>query len=310
MAYHIPVLLEETLRLLDPRPGKTYIDATLGGGGHAEDILKRIKGKGTLIGIDRDEDAIEEAGGRLKEFGTTVKLVRENFANIKKILNDLNIKKANGIIFDLGVSSHQLDEANRGFSMQKEGPLDMRMDVSRGISAKEAVNSFPAEELSEIISEFGEERNARRIAKFIVNERREAPISTTLELKETINKALKGLPPKIIFDATTRVFQAFRIYVNDELNNLTQAIKDSIDVLSAGGRLIVISYHSLEDRIVKKIFKEEATDCICPARQPVCTCSHEKRIKILTKKPVVPDESEISANPRSRSAKLRAAERV
>lgn len=310
MAYHIPVLLEETLRLLDPRPGKTYIDATLGGGGHAEAILKDLKGKGTLIGIDRDRDAIEEAGESLKEFGTTVKLVRENFASIKKILNDLNIKKANGIIFDLGVSSHQLDEANRGFSMQKEGPLDMRMDASRGISAKEAVNSFPAEELLEIISKFGEERNARRIAKFIVNERREAPISTTLELKETINKALKGLPPKIIFDATTRVFQAFRIYVNDELNNLAQAIKDSIDALHAGGRLIVISYHSLEDRIVKKIFKEEATDCICPARQPICTCSHKKRIKILTKKPVVPDESEISANPRSRSAKLRAAERV
>ncbi len=308
--YHVPVLLKETLHLLDPRRGKTYVDATLGGGGHAEAILKKLNGTGTLVGIDRDEAAILESQRRLAGSGKSFLPAHDNFINIAAVLKKLGLDRVDGILLDLGVSSRQLDESQRGFSIQKEGPLDMRMDATQGMSAKEVVNSFDEKELSAIIKGFGEERRAREIARFLVKERGIKPLSTTLQLTGAIAKALKGLPPKIIFDSTIRTFQALRIYVNDELNNLSKALKDSVDILNSGGRLIVISYHSLEDRIVKNKFREAATDCLCPPRAPVCTCGHKKRVRILTKRPIAPNEDEIMNNPRSRSAKLRAVERI
>jgi 16S rRNA (cytosine1402-N4)-methyltransferase len=308
--FHIPALLKETIELLDPKPGKTHIDATLGGGGHSEEILKRLNGKCKLIGIDQDSEAIEESRKKLSKYGESVILVKDNFVNIKEILKKLNIEKVNGILFDLGISSHQIDKAERGFSLRSDGPLDMRMDKSGGMTAANIVASYSKEDLAGIIKEFGEERSARRIAKSIVERRDEKPIKTTRELAETIEKTLAGIPPQRKLDSVTRTFQALRIAVNDELSKLSRALRDSIDILDEGGRLIVISYHSLEDRIAKTIFKDEASDCICPPRNPVCTCSHRKRVVILTKKPVTPDEAEVKSNPRARSAKLRAIERI
>ncbi len=310
LEYHTPVLVKETLKFLNPKSGKIYIDATIGGSGHAQAILENLAGAGLLIGIDRDEEAIEVSRERLAKFEKSATLIHENFINIKEILKKLNIEKVDGILFDLGVSSHQIDTPGRGFSLRTSGPLDMRMDKDQSLTAKEIVNSYPLDNLAKIIRDYGEERCAKRIARAIVEARKAKPISTTLELAEVIKRALGRIPPKRSLDSITRTFQALRIAVNAELNNLAVALRNSIDVLGKNGRIVVISYHSLEDRIVKHIFREEATDCICPPRTPVCICGHKKRIRILTKKPVTPTKSEIHSNPRGRSAKLRAMERI
>ncbi len=308
--YHTPALLKETIEFLGPEPGGVFVDGTLGGGGHALAILDKLKGKGTLIGIDRDKDAILESEKKLGRMNGRLSLVNDNFSNIKEILGGLNIPFVDGILLDLGVSSRQIDSGERGFSLKADGPLDMRMDPSQKISAKDIVNDLDESALERIIREFGEERSARRIARSIVFRREHKPILTTFDLKGAIEDALGRIPPQKILDSLTRTFQAIRIAVNDELVNLSKALKDSVSCLHTGGRIVVISYHSLEDRMVKTIFREEATGCICPPRFPKCVCDHKKRLNILTKKPVTPSEAEIKANPRSRSAKLRAAERV
>jgi len=308
--YHVPVLLEETIRYLDPRPGRTLVDATLGGGGHALAILKKLEGRGRLICIDRDPEAIAAAKVSLKGFDGPAVFINDNFANIKRVLKELNVDEVDGVLLDLGVSSRQIDSQKRGFSLKADGPLDMRMDQRDGLSARDIVNSFGLDDLAKLIREYGEEYCAKRIAATIVRKRRLSPIKTTGELLQAVREALSGIPPKAIFDAATRTFQAIRIFVNNELGSLSRALTDSLDVLSDGGKLVVISYHSLEDRIVKNLFKREAAQCLCPPASPVCTCKHEKRIEVLTKKPVVADENEVERNPRSRSAKLRAAKRI
>lgn len=306
---HIPVLLAEAITLLNPKPGKAIVDCTLGGGGHAEAILKNIKGKGHLIGIDLDMEAIEAGKERLSEY-KNVFLVHGNFADIKKIVNEKGFELVDGILFDLGVSSHEINTAERGFSLRIDGPLDMRMDRSKAKTAANLVNTLDALRLEKIFVEYGEERYSRRIARAIVRERDTKHILRTLQLANLIKSSVPGMAPDKKQDIVTRIFQALRIAVNFELDNLKKTLRDSIELLKPGGKIVVISYHSLEDRIVKTIFKEEATDCICPPKVPVCVCGHKKRVKILTRKPVTPGEAEIKFNNRGRSAKLRAVERL
>jgi len=303
---HIPVLLKESIDFLSPKPDGIYIDATLGGGGHSLEILKRTKGKAKLIGIDWDEDAVETAKKRIRE----AVIIRDNFANLKSILNSLKIKFVDGVIFDLGLSSYQIETGERGFSLRKDGPLDMRMDKRLKITASDLVNKLDSDKLKKIIKNYGEERFAGRIANALVKARKSKPIDRTLELKRIIEKALPPSSPKRKLDSVTRVFQALRIAVNSELDNLKHALDDSIDILKKHGRIVVISYHSLEDRIVKQKLRLEAKDCICPPKTPRCVCGHKKKLKILTKKPIQPTRTEIESNPRGRSAKLRAGERV
>jgi 16S rRNA (cytosine1402-N4)-methyltransferase len=299
---HVPVLLKESIEFLNIKPGGIYIDATLGGGGHAKAILETSDNV-NLIGIDRDADAIEAAKENLKEFGDRVTFLKENFLNIKNIVD----KKVNGILFDLGVSSYQIDAPGRGFSFREDAPIDMRMDRSKGRTAEELINSLDKEELERIILEFGEERFFKRIASAIIKAR---PVQGTLKLADIIKHSIPKTSPKFATKSIARVFQALRIAVNGELDSLRTALQDSIDLLAPRGRIVVISYHSLEDRIVKNIFKRESVDCICPPRQPQCTCDHKKKLAVITRKPVIPDPEETEANPRARSAKLRAAERI
>lgn len=306
--YHEPVLLKETIQFLDPSPGKTFVDATLGGGGHAQAILKALKGKGRLIGIDRDSEALEAAAPHLK--GGDVILVHDNFSNIREILGALKVKKVDGVLLDLGVSSRQIDEASKGFSLRLDGPLDMRMDKDQKLTAADIVNTYSADDIARIIFEFGEERSARRIARGIVKEREGRGIRTTLDLARAVRESLGRIPPKKAFDALTRTFQAIRIAVNDEIGNLSRALKESIEILNPHGRIVVISYHSLEDRIVKNAFRTGEHPCTCPRQAPICTCGKSPCLKVLTKKPVMAGKAEVLKNPRSRSAKLRAAERT
>ena len=304
---HTSVLLEETLHFLSVLSGKTYVDATLGMGGHAQAILEN---PGTeIIGIDQDEDAIRLAGKRLERFGDRVKLVKSNFSAIKEILSTLQIEKIDGLIVDLGVSSLQLDSEERGFSFRSDAPLDMRMDRGGGNTAADLLAELSEEDIANIIYRFGEERFSRRIARRIV-ERRKAgePVTTTKQLAELVERSVKRSPKDKIHPAT-RTFQALRIAVNREIEILEDFINDAVDVLSPGGRLVVISFHSLEDRIVKQTFQKLAGKCLCPPRIPQCVCGAAKKIEILTRKPVIAGDSEIDENPRARSAKLRAAQR-
>lgn len=304
---HTSVLLEETLHFLSVLSGKTYVDATLGMGGHAQAILEN---PGTeIIGIDQDEDAIRLAGKRLERFGDRVKLVKSNFSAIKEILSTLQIEKIDGLIVDLGVSSLQLDSEERGFSFRSDAPLDMRMDRGGGDTAADLLAELSEEDIANIIYRFGEERFSRRIARRIV-ERRKAgePVTTTKQLAELVERSVKRSPKDKIHPAT-RTFQALRIAVNREIEILEDFINDAVDVLSPGGRLVVISFHSLEDRIVKQTFQKLAGKCLCPPRIPQCVCGAAKKIEILTRKPVIAGDSEIDENPRARSAKLRAAQR-
>lgn len=308
--HHVPILLDKVIEMLNPKPGGVYVDATLGGGGHFKELIKQAKFKGTFIGIDQDETAIINAREIFSEYPGDIRLIRDNFSNIKKIIVESNINKIDGILFDLGVSSHQLDEGSRGFSYMHDALLDMRMDRRKPLSAKDVVNEMPRDELKQILREYGEESWAGRIADFICERRRQHKITTTGQLVQIIKDAIPARARRKGGHPARKTFQALRIYVNNELEILASSIRDAIEILNPDGRICVITFHSLEDRIVKDTFKLLATDCICPKEALICTCNHSKTIKILTSKPIYPSQTEIDANPRARSAKLRAAEKL
>lgn len=302
---HIPVLLNESIESLKLKKGMIVVDGTLGGGGHAESILQRILPGGHLIGIDKDHEAIERTKERLKEYESSFTTVHDDFKNIKEILLQKNIVKIDGAILDLGVSSFQLDDDYRGFSYSQDAKLDMRMDQDEEISAYEVINRYRENDLARVISGYGEERWARRIAKFIVAKRAEKPIETTLELTEIIKAAIPKEARREGPHPAKRTFQAIRIEVNRELEGLPKAIGDFAEVIKSGGRLAVITFHSLEDRIVKQEFRRLENPCICPPDAPICTCGRKPAGRVITRKPILPDEIETKDNNRARSAKLR-----
>lgn len=306
---HRTVLLDEVLRYLEPRSGRVYVDATLGGGGHAEAILEASGPAGVLIGIDRDPMALQAAGVRLARFGARARLIHGRFSALSERLAALEIESVDGVVADLGVSSPQLDLAERGFSFSQEGPLDMRMDPGAPLTAATLVNEAPLEELVRIFREYGEERHAARVARAIVADRRVKPFETTRQLASLLERLLprQGGPQRI--HPATRIFQALRIAVNDELGELAAGLKAAFASLNPGGRLVVISFHSLEDRIVKQFFREKAASCVCPPELPICQCAKVSEARILTPRPVEASDEELGSNPRARSARLRAAEK-
>lgn len=307
--HHISVLLNECIDNLNIRPDGIYVDGTMGGGGHSLEIAKRLT-TGRLICIDQDPNAHEAAGKRLAEYKDRITFVRDNFGNIKSILDSLGIEKIDGMLLDIGVSSHQLDEAERGFSYQQDAPLDMRMNPDRPFSAYDVVNGYDEDELDRVIFTYGEERWARRIAQFIVKEREAKPIETTGELVDIIKKAVPKGARKDGPHPAKRTFQAIRIEVNGELEVLQRAIDDVAARLAVGGRLCIITFHSLEDRIVKEAFRKQENPCICPPQFPVCVCGKKLLGRVITRKPILPSKEELEENPRSRSAKLRVLEGV
>lgn len=307
--HHISVLLNECIDNLNIRPDGIYVDGTMGGGGHSLEIAKRLT-TGRLICIDQDPNAHEAAGKRLAEYKDRITFVRDNFGNIANILDSLGIEKIDGMLLDIGVSSHQLDEAERGFSYQQDAPLDMRMNPDRPFSAYDVVNGYDEDELDRVIFTYGEERWARRIAQFIVKERENKPIETTGELVDIIKKAVPKGARKDGPHPAKRTFQAIRIEVNGELEVLQRAIDDVVARLAVGGRLCIITFHSLEDRIVKEAFRKQENPCICPPQFPVCVCGKKPLGRVITRKPILPSKEELEENPRSRSAKLRVLEGV
>lgn len=307
--HHISVLLNECIDNLNIRSDGIYVDGTMGGGGHSLGIAKRLT-TGRLICIDQDPNAHEAAGKRLAEYKDRITFVRDNFGNIKSILDSLEIEKIDGMLLDIGVSSHQLDEAERGFSYQQDAPLDMRMNPDRPFSAYDVVNGYDEDELDRVIFTYGEERWARRIAQFIVKEREAKPIETTGELVDIIKKAVPKGARKDGPHPAKRTFQAIRIEVNGELEVLQRAIDDVAARLAVGGRLCIITFHSLEDRIVKEAFRKQENPCICPPQFPVCVCGKKPLGRVITRKPILPSKEELEENPRSRSAKLRVLEGV
>lgn len=309
-AYHVPILLEEVIALLNPARGGVYVDGTLGGGGHAEAVLEKLPEGSRLIGIDRDADAIAETAAGLSRFNTAFTAVRGNFFQMKRLLNGLSIDRVDGILLDLGVSSHQLDEKARGFSYNEDAPLDMRMDASAPFRAYDVVNGYSFEELARVIREYGEERYASRVASFIVKEREKKPLDSTTELAALIKSAIPAAARREGPHPARRTFQALRIEVNGELEGLKAAIDDAHDILAPNGVLAVITFHSLEDRIVKQSFRGYENPCTCDPRAPMCTCGKKPTARILTKKPLIADETEQIENPRSRSAKLRAVQKL
>ena len=303
---HIPVMLSECIEGLAIKPNGVYVDGTLGGAGHSSVIAKHLKG-GKLIGIDKDDDALKASKEKLKAFDC-VTFVKSDFKNYKNILKDLNISKVDGVLLDLGVSSYQIDTDERGFSFKHLGPLDMRMDKTQKFSAYNVVNEYSEEELAKVIYEYGEEKFARAIARNIVKERAISPIETTEQLNAIVEKTI---PRKLWGNGASRkTFQAIRIEVNGELDGLEQVIRDMIDSLKVGGRLCIISFHSLEDRIVKNVFKECSTDCICDKHIPVCICGHKASVKLINKKPIEASATELENNSRSSCAKLRVVEKI
>ena len=307
--HHISVLLNECIDNLNITPDGIYVDGTMGGGGHSLEIAKRLT-TGRLICIDQDPNAHEAAGKRLAEYKDRITFVRDNFGNIANILDSLGIEKIDGMLLDIGVSSHQLDEAERGFSYQQDAPLDMRMNPDRPFSAYDVVNGYDEDELDRVIFTYGEERWARRIAQFIVKERENKPIETTGELVDIIKKAVPKGARKDGPHPAKRTFQAIRIEVNGELEVLQRAIDDVAARLAVGGRLCIITFHSLEDRIVKEAFRKQENPCICPPQFPVCVCGKKRLGRVITRKPILPSKEELEENPRSRSAKLRVLEGV
>ncbi len=307
--HHIPVLKDEVIENLAIRPDGTYIDATMGGAGHSFEIVKRLTG-GRLIGFDQDIAAINASKKRLADFDGKVTYINQNFKTVKSALAEIGVSAVNGALMDLGVSSHQLDEGERGFSYQIDAPLDMRMDRRNSFSAYDVVNGYSANELEKIILKYGEDRWARRIAEFIERERAAGEIKTTAQLVEIIKKAVPKGARKDGPHPAKRTFQAIRIEVNGELAILEQAVRDFVDVLLPGGRLAIITFHSLEDRIVKNVFSELASGCICPKEFPVCVCGKKPLGKLVNRKPIVSADSELSENPRARSAKLRVFEKT
>ena len=306
---HKSVLLYETVDSLNIKPDGIYVDGTLGGGGHAYEVLKRLGPKGRLIGIDQDADAIQAASGRLKEYGEKATIVRSNYRNIKEVLSSLGIGKVDGIYLDLGVSSYQLDTAERGFTYRENAPLDMRMDQRNEKTAADIVNEYSEMELYRIIRDYGEDRFAKNIAKHIVKARQEKRIETTDELVEIIKAAIPARVRAEGGHPAKRTFQAIRIECNHELDVLEQSIDTMIELLNPGGRLSIITFHSLEDRIVKSRFRLNENPCICPHDFPVCVCGRKSKGKVVSRKPILPSEEELEMNPRSKSAKLRVFER-
>ena len=308
---HYSVLLNETIENLNIKPDGIYVDGTLGGGGHAYQVASRLSEKGRLIGIDQDADAIAAAGERLKEFGDKITIIRSNYANMKEELHRIGVEKVDGIVLDLGVSSFQLDTPERGFTYRDENaPLDMRMDDRQSLTAKDIVNGYSEMDLYRIIRDYGEDKFAKNIAKHIVQERAEKPIETTGELTEIIRASI---PMKVQVTGghpAKRTFQAIRIELNKELEVLQNNLDDMIDLLNPGGRICIITFHSLEDRIVKMNFKRNENPCTCPSDFPVCVCGKKSKGKVVTRKPILPSEEELEVNSRSKSAKLRVFERV
>jgi 16S rRNA (cytosine1402-N4)-methyltransferase len=305
LSVHIPVLLDEVIEGLQARRGGDFVDCTVGLGGHAAAILEKISPSGRLLGIDADPEAIKVSQDKLSDYGEAVTLVNDNFVNLEDICGRYHFHPVDGILFDLGVSSLQLDTAERGFSFHLDAPLNMRFDPGQGLTASDIVNSFSEQELAKLIEKYGEERHSRRIARYIVQNR---PIATTVELARLVEQVLGGKRAKI--HPATRTFMALRIAVNSELQNLELALKQTINLLRPGGRLTVISYHSLEDRIVKQFMRYAASNCLCPPGTVICCCGHVPTLKLISRKVIKPTSLEIESNPRSRSAKLRIAERL
>ena len=302
---HIPIMLEEVIKGLDIKPNGIYVDGTLGGGGHSYEIAKRLVSGGRLIGIDQDEAAIKAAGARLSEFGDRVTVVRSNYAQMVSVLQSLGIEQVDGILLDLGVSSHQLDNAERGFSYMEDAPLDMRMDRRQEKTARDIVNYYSQADLTRIIRDYGEDKFAAKIAAKIIDFRENKPVETTGELAEIIKSAIPvkyrltgGHPAK-------RTFQAIRIELNRELGVLEESIEGMLDVLSDGGRMAVITFHSLEDRIVKSAFKKAESSCTCPPDFPICVCGKKSKGYVASRKPLIPSDEETERNPRAKSSKLR-----
>lgn len=307
---HTSVLLQETVDGLNVKPDGIYVDGTLGGGGHSYEICRRLGAKGSIVGIDQDAAAIEAAGSRLKDFGEKVTIVRSNYCDMKSRLQELGIYKVDGIVLDLGVSSYQLDAAERGFSYREDAPLDMRMDTRQPMTARDIVNDYSQKELCRVIRDYGEDKFAANIAKHIVMARSKAPIKTTGQLTEVIRAAIPMKYQKKSGHPAKRTFQAIRIELNRELEVLRDSLDDMIELLNPGGRLCIITFHSLEDRIVKSAFRKNENPCTCPPDFPVCVCGKVSKGSIVTRKPILPSEEELEYNSRSKSAKLRIFERA
>ncbi len=302
---HKSVLLNETIDGLNIKPDGIYVDGTLGGGGHAYEVCRRLGEKGSIVGIDQDAAAIEAASARLKDFGEKVTIVRSNYCDMKSKLHELGIDKVDGIVLDLGVSSYQLDTAERGFSYREDAPLDMRMDTRQKMTARDIVNDYTEADLYRVIRDYGEDKFAKNIAKHIVQARAVKPVETTAELSEIIRASIPMKFQKKSGHPAKRTFQAIRIELNRELDVLRDSLDDMIDLLNPGGRLCIITFHSLEDRIVKSAFRKNENPCTCPPDFPVCVCGKKSKGSIITKKPILPSEEELEYNSRSKSAKLR-----
>lgn len=302
---HKSVLLNETIDGLNIKPDGIYVDGTLGGGGHAYEVCRRLGEKGSIVGIDQDAAAIEAASTRLKDFGEKVTIVRSNYCDMKSKLHELGIDKVDGIVLDLGVSSYQLDTAERGFSYREDAPLDMRMDTRQKMTARDIVNDYTEADLYRVIRDYGEDKFAKNIAKHIVQARAVKPVETTAELSEIIRASIPMKFQKKSGHPAKRTFQAIRIELNRELDVLRDSLDDMIDLLNPGGRLCIITFHSLEDRIVKSAFRKNENPCTCPPDFPVCVCGKKSKGSIITKKPILPSEEELEYNSRSKSAKLR-----
>lgn len=302
---HKSVLLNETIDGLNIKPDGIYVDGTLGGGGHAYEVCRRLGEKGSIVGIDQDAAAIEAASARLKDFGEKVTIVRSNYCDMKSKLHELGIDKVDGIVLDLGVSSYQLDTAERGFSYREDAPLDMRMDTRQKMTARDIVNDYTEADLYRVIRDYGEDKFAKNIAKHIVQARAVKPVETTAELAEIIRASIPMKFQKKSGHPAKRTFQAIRIELNRELDVLRDSLDDMIDLLNPGGRLCIITFHSLEDRIVKSAFRKNENPCTCPPDFPVCVCGKKSKGSIITKKPILPSEEELEYNSRSKSAKLR-----
>ena len=307
---HVSVLFDECMEGLNIKPDGIYVDGTLGGGGHSSGICERLGPNGTLIGIDRDQDALNAASKRLEKYNCNKIFVQSNYSDIASVLEELEIDEIDGALLDLGVSSFQLDNPERGFSYMNDAPLDMRMSQSDSFTAADVVNDYDKKELTNIISKYGEERWASRIADFIVKAREDKPLESTFELVDVIKAAIPASARRTGPHPAKRTFQAIRIEVNDELGQLERAVEEFCDVLAPKGRLCIITFHSLEDRIVKDIFNQRANPCTCPKEFPVCVCGKKADIKKITGKPIVSSEEELEANPRARSAKLRVAQKI
>ena len=307
---HKPVMLNEVIDSLKIRPEGTYVDGTLGGAGHSSQIARRLSGEGRLFGCDQDAAAIEAATRRLEPYKDRVSIIRSNYSEMRERLSELGVRSADGILLDLGVSSYQLDDAQRGFSYRADALLDMRMDQRQKLSAREVVNGYSIEELTRVIREYGEERFARNIAKHITAEREKKPIETTGELISIIKAAIPAKAREGGGHPAKRTFQAIRIEVNRELDVLSDSLDGMIDLLADGGRICVITFHSLEDRIVKEAFRRNENPCTCPPEFPVCVCGKKSKGHVITRKPIIPSEEETEENPRSKSAKLRVFERT